>query len=213
MLHPADLRQSYERGALDEADLAATPWKQFARWFEAALASGTPEPNAMTLATVSAQGQPSARVVLLKDVDARGFVFYTHYTSRKGQEAEGAGRAALCFWWPALERQVRIEGTVERVAEAESDAYFASRPRASQIGAVASEQSAVVDGRAALDEAFANAAARFEGQAVARPATWGGYRVVPDAVEFWQGRAGRLHDRLRYRRAGADGWTVERLAP
>lgn len=212
MSDPSALRQSYERGALVEADLAATPAQQFARWFDAAVADGTVEPNAMTLATVSPDGQPTARVVLLKGFDERGFVFFTHYTSRKGQEAEAAGRVGLCFWWPPLERQVRIDGTVERVDEAESDAYFAARPRESQLGAVASAQSTVVDSRAALDGAFADASARFEGQEVTRPASWGGYRVLPTAVEFWQGRAGRLHDRLRYRRDG-DGWAVERLAP
>lgn len=213
MANPAALRQSYERGALVESDLAATPVEQFARWFEEALAGGVAEPNAMTLATVSADGQPSARVVLLKGFDAAGFVFFTHYTSRKGRESEAAGRVALCFWWPPLERQVRIEGTVERVSAEESDAYFAVRPRLSQLGAVASAQSTTVEDRAALDAAMAEAEARFSGADVPRPASWGGYRVVPHAVEFWQGRAGRLHDRLRYRQDAAGGWTVERLAP
>lgn len=213
MSDPSALRQSYERGALVEAELAATPVEQFARWFEEALASGTSEPNAMTLATVSEGGQPSARIVLLKGFDAAGFVFFTRYTSRKGHEAEASGRAALCFWWPPLERQVRIEGTVERVSADESDAYFAVRPRQSQLGAVASPQSAVVADRAALDAAMAEAEARFAGQTVERPPSWGGYRVVPEAVEFWQGRAGRMHDRLRYRRNESGGWAVERLAP
>lgn len=213
MSDPSALRQSYERGALVESDLAATPAEQFARWFEEALASGTSEPNAMTLATVSNDGQPSARIVLLKGFDEAGFVFFTHYTSRKGREAEAAGRAALCFWWPPLERQVRIEGTVERVSAAESDAYFAVRPRQSQLGAVASPQSAVVANREALDAAMAEAEERFEGRDVPRPASWGGYRVVPETVEFWQGRAGRLHDRLRYRRGVSGAWAVERLAP
>ena len=226
MTDPSALRTSYERGALVEADLAPTPAAQFARWFDDALASGTPEPNAMTLATVSPSGQPSARIVLLKGFDEAGFVFYTHYTSRKGREAEatdgGVGRAALCFWWPPLERQVRVEGAVQRVSAAESDAYFALRPRGSQLGAQASQQSAVVPDRAALDAALAAAEERFDGQAVPRPDGWGGYRLVPEAVEFWQGRAGRMHDRLRFRRtedadAGnrlvRNGWTVERLAP
>ena len=212
----ADLRESYERGALDRTDLPDDPFELFAAWFAEAQASGTPEPNAMTLATVGADGQPSARVVLLKGVD-HGFVFYTNRESRKARELDAAGRAALVFWWPPLERQVRVEGRAERIAEAESDAYFESRPRGSRLGAWASPQSAEIPDRSVLDARLAEATARFEGGAVERPPFWGGFRVVPDAVEFWQGRPSRLHDRFVYRSAGGDaagaGWSVARLAP
>ena len=207
----ADLRESYERGALDRADLPADPFALFDAWFEAARASGTPEPNAMTLSTVSAEGAPSARVVLLKGVD-RGFVFYTNRESRKGRELDAAGVAALTFWWPPLERQVRIEGTAERIADAASDAYFQSRPRGSRLGAWASPQSEAIPDRSVLDARLAEATERFADGDVERPPFWGGYRVVPSAVEFWQGRPSRLHDRFLYRREG-DAWTVGRLAP
>ena len=207
----ADLRESYERGALDRADLPADPFALFDAWFEAARASGTPEPNAMTLSTVSAEGAPSARVVLLKGVD-RGFVFYTNRESRKGRELDAAGVAALTFWWPPLERQVRIEGTAERIADAASDAYFRSRPRGSRLGAWASPQSEAIPDRSVLDARLAEATERFADGDVERPPFWGGYRVVPSAVEFWQGRPSRLHDRFLYRREG-DAWTVGRLAP
>ena len=212
---PSVMRVSYERDALDRADLAPDPAAQFRRWFAEAVASGTPEPNAMTLATVDADGGPSARVVLLKEVDADGaFVFYTNYESRKGVALAAHPRAALVFWWPPLERQVRIEGAVERVAAAVSDAYFGARPRASQLGAVASPQSRVVAGRADLEDAYAAAEAAAEDTgALARPDHWGGYRVRPSTAEFWQGRRSRLHDRLRYRRDDSGAWTVERLAP
>ena len=210
---PSVMRVSYERDALDRADLAPDPAAQFRRWFAEAVASGTPEPNAMTLATVDADGGPSARVVLLKEVDADGaFVFYTNYESRKGVALAAHPRAALVFWWPPLERQVRVEGRVERVEPGVSDAYFAVRPRASQLGAAASPQSQVVESRAVLEAAFERAEAVSAGADVARPAFWGGYRVWPETVEFWQGRRSRLHDRLRYRRQG-DGWAVDRLAP
>ena len=211
--NPADLRQTYRRADLTEAEALDDPMAQFRRWFDDALASGTHEPNAMTLATVDGQGQPSARIVLLKGIEPDGFVFYTNYDSRKGQELDAQGRAALVFWWPPLERQVRVEGRVERVDAAESDAYFARRPHGSQLGALATPQSQPVPDRAALEQRLRDLEARFpEGTSVPRPAHWGGYCVVPTAVEFWQGRPNRLHDRLRYTRHG-DAWTRERLAP
>ena len=209
----AAMRRSYELGGLDEADLAPTWTAQFERWLADAVAAGVTEPNAMVLATVAAGGAPSTRTVLLKAVDPRGFVLYTNLGSRKAREAAGAPRAALTFPWIALQRQVGVTGGVEPVAAEEADAYFASRPRGSQLGAHASPQSRVVSSRAQLEEAEAALAARFpEGTPVPRPPGWGGLRVAPDAVEFWQGRPNRLHDRLRFRRDGGE-WVVERLAP
>ncbi len=208
-----DLRQSYERGALDRAGLPADPLDLFQAWFADAQASGTPEPNAMTLATVSDAGQPSARIVLLKGADARGFAFYTNHDSRKGRELDGQPLAALVFWWPPLERQVRVEGRVERVEHAEADAYYASRPRGSRLGAWASPQSDEIPHRGVLDARLAEATARFGDGEIQRPEFWGGYRVVPTAVEFWQGRPSRLHDRFQYRRGTGGAWHPTRLAP
>lgn len=205
------LRKSYERDELDEAASAADPLQQFHIWFEQALKAELPEPNAMTLATVGSGGRPSTRVVLIKGFDERGIVWYTNYESRKGQELEAHPWAALQFHWVELERVVRIEGRVEKVAAEESDAYYASRPLDSRLGAWASPQSRVIPGRAVLVSAAAQAAARHL-MNPPRPPHWGGYRLQPDQWEFWQGRKSRLHDRLRYRLQ--DGtWLRERLAP
>jgi pyridoxamine 5'-phosphate oxidase len=208
----ARMRQEYDERGLRKSDLVADPLEQFARWFDEARNAPILEPNAMTLATVDAAGQPSARTVLLKAVDRRGVTFYTNLESRKARELAANARAALLFWWPPQGRQVRFEGEIERVDDAEADAYFATRPRGSQIGAWASAQSTVVADRAALDAAEREMAARFADGPVPRPPFWGGYRLVPTRVEFWQGRINRLHDRLRYTRRG-DHWDLERLAP
>ena len=209
------LRKSYERDELVEADAATDPLVQFQHWFNQALAAKVPEPNAMTLATVGATGRPSTRVVLIKGFDARGVVWYSNHDSRKGRELGACQWAALQFHWVELERVVRIEGAVQRVDAAESDAYYASRPLDSRLGAWASPQSQVIASRDVL-EAAAQAAALQHGAAPARPPFWGGYRLQPDSWEFWQGRASRLHDRLRYRLVDgqADGlWLRDRLAP
>ena len=207
----ADLRKSYEQGELDERHSAADPLQQFALWFEQALKSELPEPNAMTVATVGADGRPSTRVVLIKGYDARGIVWYTNYESRKGCELAGNPFAALQFHWVELERVVRIEGRVDKTGAEESDAYFHSRPLDSRLGAWASPQSQVIASRAVLVANAAKAAARHALNPP-RPPHWGGYRLVPDRWEFWQGRKSRLHDRLRYRLEGG-AWRRERLAP
>lgn len=208
----ADLRQEYMRASLDERDVLRDPVAQFHKWFDEAVQAQMPLVNGMTLATAGAGGRPSARIVLLKGADERGFVFYTDYESRKGRELALHPHAALLFYWTELEREVRIEGPVEKTDAAESDAYFASRPLGSRHAAHASIQSAVVPDRHFLEAKFA-AAAREHGDDPARPARWGGYRVVPVAVEFWQGRANRLHDRILYRRAEHGRWHIERLSP
>jgi pyridoxamine 5'-phosphate oxidase len=210
-LNIADLRKSYERDELDEAASAADPLDQFRTWLDQALKAELPEPNAMTLATVGADGRPSTRVVLIKGCDARGIVWYTNYDSRKGRELAAHPFAALQFHWVELERVVRIEGRVEKAGEDESDAYYASRPLDSRLGAWASPQSQVIAGRAVLVAAAAKAAVTH-GLNPPRPPHWGGYRLVPDRWEFWQGRKSRLHDRLRYRQDGGQ-WVRERLAP
>ena len=207
----ADLRQEYMRESLDEHDVVRDPIEQFNRGFDEAVAARLPMVNSMSLATVSAGGQPSSRIVLLKGVDARGFVFFSNYGSRKGADLAANPVAALLFHWVELEREVRIEGRVEKVSAHESDEYFKSRPLGSQHAAIASPQSQVVANRAELEARFAEAEKNHGGKPV-RPPQWGGYRVLPSAVEFWQGRSNRLHDRVLYTRVG-DGWKIERLAP
>lgn len=208
----AKLRREYEAAGLNESDVAADPLVQFQRWFEQAIAASVEEPNAMTLATAPKAGQPSARVVLLKSVDARGFTFFTNYESRKARELAENPNAALVFHWQPLHRQVRVIGTVTQVSAEESDAYFASRPREAQLGAWASRQSSVLPDRAALEEEFDRLGREYANRQPPRPPHWGGYRLNPVEVEFWQGRPHRLHDRLRYRRAG-ESWRLTRLAP
>ncbi len=213
MSNLADLRVDYHLAALSEQDLAVDPFQQFERWFREAEAARVPEPNAMVLATVGPDGRPAARTVLLKNIDERGFVFYTQLASRKGRELERNPQAALVFLWLTLARQVIIEGRVTRVSREEAEAYFRVRPRESQMAAWASPQSSPVASRTVLEHALAAAERKFAGREVPMPPGWGGYRLEPSAVEFWQGRPGRLHDRLRFRRGAGGAWAVERLAP
>ncbi|MCO8273399.1 pyridoxamine 5'-phosphate oxidase [Actinoplanes sp. TRM 88003] len=208
------MRRDYtERGALLETDLAADWRTQFEAWFTDAAGFGLAEPNAMIVSTATPEGRPSARTVLLKEYDERGFVFFTNYHSRKGGELAANPYASLVFPWFPMQRQVLVTGAVERVSRAETEAYFPLRPRGSQLGAWASPQSSVVPDRAAVDDAYAAAEQRFAGEPVPPPEHWGGFRVVPETVEFWQGRSSRLHDRLRFRRTEKELWVVERLAP
>ncbi len=208
----SDLRESYLLAGLDESAMAKDAITQFEEWFEQARTAGLPEPNAMTLATATSNGEPSARVVLLKGLEGNSFVFYSNYESQKGRELDENQRAALVFYWPELERQVRISGTVSRVSREESEAYFRSRPEGHRLGAWASEQSAVVGGRATLEAALEQARVRFAGGEIPLPPSWGGYRLKAQAIEFWQGRPDRLHDRIRYRASGGV-WLIERLSP
>jgi pyridoxamine 5'-phosphate oxidase len=208
----ADLRREYSRTGLHESDAHPDPIEQFRRWFDEALSANLYEPNAMTLATATPAGRPSARVVLLKGFDERGFVFYTNYEGRKGRELEENPYCALVFYWGELERQVRIEGWASRISREESDAYYRRRPRGSQLGARASAQSRPVVEREALEGRLRELEREYEGREVSRPDFWGGYRVELGEIEFWQGRENRLHDRLVYRRSG-EGWEIQRLQP
>lgn len=207
-----DLRIEYEGRTLDESDVAADPFAQFRQWLDEAIQNNLPEPNAMTLATVDRDGKPSARMVLLRGLDERGLVFYTNYASRKGRELAENPFAALVVFWEPLHRQIRVEGRVEKVSAEESNEYFHSRPRGSQLSAAASPQSGVIPNRAVLDARAAELDRQFSGE-VPRPDEWGGYRVLPELFEFWQGRPNRLHDRLRYLRGANGEWKIERLAP
>ena len=231
----ADMRREFDTGGLEESQLDADPLRQFQRWFDAAagneggrmrkfcvdiykafaalFGAKAIEANAMGLATADREGQPSVRTVLLKGVDSRGFIFFTNYSSRKGSELTDNPRAALVFYWPELERQVCVAGIVTQVSREESEAYFRTRPRASRIGAWASDQSAVVRGRDELEEKFREMEKRFAGKEIPIPANWGGYQLKPQRVEFWQGRASRMHDRFCYTRGGDGGWRIQRLAP
>lgn len=209
----ARARREYEAHGLDIADVDADPIVQFTRWFADVESLGYFEPHAMVVATVDAAGWPAARTVLLKGVDHRGFVFYTNYRSAKGRAIDATGRAALTFNWSEVRRQVRVAGAASRVSAEESDAYFRTRPRGSQLGAWASDQSEVVASRAALDDRYAALDELYRDDPIPRPPHWGGYRVAPDEVELWQGRENRLHDRLRYVRADGDAWTLHRIAP
>jgi pyridoxamine 5'-phosphate oxidase len=208
----ADLRRDYSLAGLVEKDLAKDPFRQFEKWFQEAEAAKIPEPNAMVCSLAGRDGSPSSRIVLLKGMDSRGFVFYTNYESRKGRTLAENARASLLFPWITLERQVIVEGTVTKVSREESDAYFHSRPRPSQLGAWVSQQSSIIPGRGTLEEALKLLEQKYAGQEIPLPPQWGGYRIAPEMVEFWQGRRSRLHDRLRYRREKND-WVIERLAP
>lgn len=212
-LSVADLRQNYTLAGLDRNDIDRNPIIQFGVWFEQAVAAQILEPNAMTLATATSDGKPSARIVLLKGFDERGFVFYTNYHSQKGRELLANQWAALVFWWGELERQIRIEGKVEKVSGEESDEYFYSRPHNSQLGAWASDQSQVIPSREVLDQKLTQLSEQYQQTTIPRPPHWGGFRVIPESIEFWQGRPNRLHDRLVYRLTEAETWQIERLSP
>jgi pyridoxamine 5'-phosphate oxidase len=209
----SDLRREYALAGLKESDLDPSPFKQFDKWFQQALAAGLPEPNAMTLATATLDGKPSARVVLLKGFDERGFVFFTNYESQKGLELSANPHAALVFYWIELERQVRISGRVSRVSSEESETYFHSRPTGSQLSAWASQQSEVVSERKILEDRLEELTHEYQSKPIPLPPFWGGYRVAPETLEFWQGRPNRLHDRLRYTLQPGSQWLIERLSP
>jgi pyridoxamine 5'-phosphate oxidase len=208
-----NLRQEYRAASLSEKDVAADPISQFAKWFSEALDGGIYEPNAMTLATSTNDGKPSARIMLLKGFDKTGFTFYTNYLSRKGKEIAKNPSACIVFFWPELERQVRIEGTLEKVSKEESEKYFHSRPKQSQLGAMASQQSQEVESREVVENTWNELMEKFKDKEVPKPAYWGGYLLKPQVVEFWQGRPGRLHDRVVFKRSNKHSWKIVRLAP
>ncbi|WP_430811545.1 MULTISPECIES: pyridoxamine 5'-phosphate oxidase [unclassified Carboxylicivirga] len=208
----SDIRREYTKNTLSKELLDANPHRQFERWMEEALAAGSPEPTAMTLATVDAQGMPNCRVVLLKEVSPNGFVFFTNYNSTKGRELNDKAMAAMNFFWPEVERQVRIRGCIKRTTSDQSDAYFQTRPRASQLGALASDQSSVVENGKALSDRFNALEQQFNNRDIPRPAHWGGFILSPVSIEFWQGRANRMHDRFQYTLKEGQ-WVIEQLAP
>lgn len=208
----ADIRKEYKQRSLDESDVVKDPVQQFSKWWEEAINSRIDEVNAMTLATADATGKPSARIVLLKGVDENGFVFFTNYNSHKGEDIAANPFASLVFFWKELERQVRIEGTISKVSAEESDAYFNSRPAGSRIGAWASPQSKVIASRQVIEKKVQELEKDFDGKTIERPQHWGGYVVIPQVIEFWQGRPSRLHDRIQYTKVG-NAWKIERLAP
>ncbi|WP_134088177.1 pyridoxamine 5'-phosphate oxidase [Olivibacter sp. XZL3] len=213
-LHIEDIRTDYRLGELNENQLESDPISQFERWFAEAIDAGVVEVNAMTLATTDADGSPDARIVLLKDIENGAFVFYTNYNSQKAREIEANHRACLVFFWPALQRQIRVRGAIEKVDEYSSEAYFHSRPIGSQLGAWASPQSDVIANRTVLEENLKRVFEKYKDQNVPKPPHWGGYKVVPSAIEFWQGRQNRLHDRILYTRDVTNNvWTIDRLAP
>lgn len=207
-----DLREEYNKDSLDIKDLAQNPIVQFEYWFDEAVGANLPEPHAFMVSTVNTEGKPSARIVLLRNADENGFTFFTNYNSRKGQDIEAKPYASATFFWQQLQRQVRIEGTIEKVSAQESDEYFASRPRESQIGAWASNQSQVLESREALEQRVASLTKEYEGKDIPRPPHWGGYRIKPTQIEFWQGRPSRLHDRFLYI-LDNNNWTINRLNP
>jgi len=209
----ADLRKDYSLAGLSEKDVARAPFRQFEKWFQEAEAAKLVEPNAAVLSTATKDGRPSSRMILLKGIDGRGFVFYTNYSSRKGMELESNPHVSFMFPWVALERQVIIEGSVTKVTREESEAYFRIRPRSSQLAAWASSQSTILSGREALEDAMKAVEKKFSGVDAPLPPHWGGFRIIPETVEFWQGRRSRLHDRLRYRREPNGSWVIERLSP
>lgn len=208
----ADLRNEYTKAELSEADVNSNPIEQFKKWFSEASIAQVPEPNAVSVATVSAEGRPSSRIVLLKGYDESGFVFFTNYESRKGREIIQNPYVSLLFFWPELERQIRIEGKAEKISTKESMNYFFSRPIGSQLGAWASAQSAIIEGRSILEKKMSELKVKFQGKEVPFPAFWGGFKVVPETIEFWQGRKNRLHDRIQFAKTNS-GWKISRLSP